>query len=427
MVALDRSQLESPRHDDAAVSGVALLGSLVIVARQHGIQLSVPQLIHDHLLEPGQPSVAQLLNIAEASGLRASAVQLTWRQLARLDNALPAIVLLRNGQAAVLREVSEGPGFPRVTLQDPNAHEDAPLVLDETRFAAVWTGDVLLFKRDYRLRDEDRPFGMGLIFGLFLRDRRIARDIGIAAVALSLLAVAPILFWRILIDQVLYNDAVQTLVVLSVTMLVLIAFETGFGYLRRYLVMHVTRQVDAKLATYMFDKVIRLPVDFFERKPVGEITRDMAELFKIRNFFTGALLGTVLDSLVLFVFLPIMFFFSPLLTFFVVGFAAVISAWILLQLPELRRKSLAVLEVEGKKNSFLVETLNGVRTVKALALDDRRRHEWDVQVARAAHLRFDEGRTANTVQTAVAPFERVMTTGVFALAVYLAISTRQET
>src|SRR5260221_13567880 len=90
---------------------------------------------------------------------------------------------------------------------------------------------------------EDQPFGLRLILGQLLRDRRIARDVGIAAVSLSLLALAPILFWRMLIDRVLYYGAFDTLIVLCVTMAVLIAFENGFFYLRRFLVLHVTQRV----------------------------------------------------------------------------------------------------------------------------------------------------------------------------------------
>ena len=176
MVAIDHSRVESPQAEDAEISGVSLLGSFVIVARQHGMQLSVPQLVHDHLLEPGQPSVSQLLNIASASSLRATRVRLSWSQLLKLGKALPAIVLLRNGQAMVLRDVNEGPETPRILLQDPNAHEESPLLLDELRFTAAWTGEVLLFKRDYRLRDEDQPFGLWLIIAQLVRDRRIARD-----------------------------------------------------------------------------------------------------------------------------------------------------------------------------------------------------------------------------------------------------------
>src|SRR5258708_1742185 len=347
MVAVYASPDEVRPAASAAAAGVSLLGSLVIVARHHGVQLSVPQLIHDHLLEPGQPSVAQLLSIADVSGLRATTVRLTWPEIWRLGKVLPAIVPMRDGHAMVLREVNEGPEHPRVVLQDPSNHEDAPLVLDETRFTAAWTGDVLLFKRDYRLRDEDQPFGLWLIVGQLLRERRIARDTGFAAFTLAVLSLAPIFFWRVLVDGVLYYNALDTFAVVCLAMLVLIGFETAFGYIRRYLILFITKRIDAKLATYIFDKLLRLPVDFFEHTPVGQITRDISELHKIRNFFTGGLLGTVLDSSALVVFVPIMFFYSPLLTFFVLGFAALICGWIILRLPGMRKKTASVFAVEG--------------------------------------------------------------------------------
>src|SRR5882672_3952463 len=93
---------------------------------------------------------------------------------------------------------------------------------------------VILLKRDYRLRDEDQPFGLRLIAAQVFRDRRIARDIAVAAFVLSILALAPIMFWRLLIDKVLYYHSLDTLAVLCVAMLVLIVFETIFGYMRRF-------------------------------------------------------------------------------------------------------------------------------------------------------------------------------------------------
>ena len=79
------------------------------------------------------------------------------------------------------------------------------------------------------------------------------------------------MFWRLLIDRVLAYGSLDTLGVLCLAMLVLVAFETGFFYLRRYLVLYLTQRVDAKLSVYMFDKVLTLPIDYFERRPVGEI------------------------------------------------------------------------------------------------------------------------------------------------------------
>jgi subfamily B ATP-binding cassette protein HlyB/CyaB len=426
MVALEHGQNTAGRAGGAAMSGASLLGSLAIVARQRGVSLSAARLAHDYLPGGGQLSVDRFCDIAAASGLRATRIRLVWDQLFKLGKGLPAIVLLRNGYAMVLRQLDGGPGFPRVVLQDPSAHEDAPLVLDEARFAAAWTGDVLLLKREYTLVDEDQPFGLSLIIGLLLRDRRLATGVLVSAFMLSMLALAPIMFWRLLVDRVLYSGSLDTLGVLCLTIAVLIGFETVFGFLRRHLVLYVTQRLDVKLSTYLFDKLVQLPVDFFERTPIGLITRDMNELGKIRGFLAGRLFSIVLDSMVLLVFLPIMFCFSAFLTSCVLLFAALMCGWIIFRLPELRRKNTAAFEAEGEMGIYLVERLHGIRAIKALALDARSRHEWDAKVAKASKLRFEETRYSNIVQTVMTPLERLMTAGVFTLAVYLAISLHQE-
>jgi ATP-binding cassette subfamily B protein len=121
-----------------------------------------------------------------------------------------------------------------------------------------------------------------------------------------------------------------------------------------------------------------------------------------------------------------MFFFSALLTAVVLGICGLICLWIILTLPVLRKKSGAVFAAEGAKNAFMVETLQGIRTVKSLALDARHRHEWDVRVAKAARLRLEEGQIANVIQTVAHLLERLMTSGVFALAVYLAVTSNDQ-
>ena len=156
----------------------SLLGSLVIAARHRGIHLSLRQLVRDHMLEPGEVSLAQLVAIASKCGLRASVTRLHWRQLMNLGRALPVIVRLKNGAAMVLVRVQAAAQTERVVLHDPNAHDDALLTLDEGHFTQAWTGEVVLVKRDYRIRDEDQPFGFNVIVGQLLRDRRITRDTG---------------------------------------------------------------------------------------------------------------------------------------------------------------------------------------------------------------------------------------------------------
>jgi ATP-binding cassette subfamily B protein len=412
--------------DEVQTGGASLLGALLIVARHRGLHLSEKQLRRDHRLGPGEPSREALQQIAAASGMRAAASRLRFRDLMELKQALPAILLLKNGSAMILLRAEPKGQPPRVVLQDPLAGEDSLLVLDEQRLELAWAGDIILIKRDHRLRDEDQPFGLGLIVSQLLRDRRVARDIAVAAIMLSLLAVGPIAFYRLLIDRILYYKVFDTFAVLCTAMLVLILFETMFGYIRRFLVIHLTARVDAKLSTFMFDKVLSLPLDFFERSSIGVITRDMSEIFKIRKFLTEQLCGTLLDSFVLLIFLPIMFFFSAILTGVVLGFSGIICLWIMWMLPVLRAKGALVFKAEGAKNAFLVESLQGIRTVKSLALDARHRHEWDVRVAAATRLRVDELKTANIIQTFVTPLERVMVSGTIALSVYLAMTSQDQ-
>jgi ATP-binding cassette subfamily B protein len=403
-----------------------LLASLVIVARHRGIHLSLPLLVRENQLGGGEPTTEQLIKIAGASGLKAAATRLSFNELAKLTTVLPVIVMLRGGQAMVLLSVAGKAPIPQVVLQDPNGGVDGTIHVDEPHFAAAFTGEVILVKRDYREAESERPFGWGMIFAQLMRDRGLARDIGISAFLLSILAITPIMFWRLLIDNVLYYNTFNTFYVLCALMVVLVAFEMAFGYLRRYLVLHIGKRFEVNTSSLILGKLLNLPIDFFESKTTGEVTHDINELWKVRSFIVEEVLGTMLDGAVILVIVPILFFFSAKLTLIVLIIGALICGWLLLMMPLVRRKGALVHRAEAMKGAFLVETLFGIRTVKSLALDARRRHEWDVQVVNTANLRLAEGRIANVVQTVVLPLERMMTSGVFAYAVYSAMTTKDQ-
>ncbi|MCG2643802.1 MULTISPECIES: peptidase domain-containing ABC transporter [Bradyrhizobium] len=399
------------------------LECLVIVGRQHGMHLTTTQLVQDNLLRDQNVSIPQLIKCAENSGMKAKGVKLDWAHLAQLKKALPAIVWLRNGAAMVLLSVDGDPQNIRITLRDPNAADDALLVIDQPRFEDIWSGDVVLVKRDYEISDEAQPFSFGLITSLIFRERRMARDVAIAALILGFLSLAPIMFWRLMSDKVIFYKAYNTFYVLCIAMLVVVAFEAAFSFLRQFLVHRLTSRLDVKLSTYVFEKVLNLPIDYFEQNAVGLISRDIREVFRVRTFLVGQLFGTVLDSTMLLFFLPVMFFFSPVMTFIVLGFVGLIVAWLVLMLPAYRKRSGAVMAAEGAQGAFLIQSLNGMRTIKSLALDARQRHMWDVLVARVAKARIGEAMTGTMIQTVVRPLERLAVNGSYAIGVYLALTT----
>jgi len=425
-VSLALTDNPAPSPDNAEAGGSSLLGSFVIAARQRGVHLSVAQIIRDHQLASSEITPAQLVRIAEGVGLRAKATRLRWANLVKMGTALPAIVLLRNGAAMVLTRIYvEKEGRPPVAvLQDPNAPQHAPLMLDEARFSAAWDGGVILIKRDYSLRDEQQPFGFRFILAQLLRDRRVARDLGICAVILGITAVSPIMFWRVLIDRVMYYGSLNTFTLICIAFGIILLFETAFGFLRRYLVVFITTRTDVKLWTFTFDKILNLPIDYFERNPTGELVHKIHEMGKVRQFLVTQLFGTALDAIVILFFLPIMFFFSAIMTVCVLVICALICGWLILMLPSIRRKVGAVIAAETRRGSFLIETIHGIRAVKSLALDAKHRHQWDVHVADVAEKRFAEGAVTNWVQTVVHPMQVLMTNGVVAVAVYLALANK---
>ena len=409
-----------PQAEDHEPTGLA---ALVIVARQHGLHLTVSQLVHDNVLSVGEVSTAQIVKCATNSGMKAKVVRLDWDGLRHLKKALPAVISLKDGTSMVLLRVEGEENNPRIILRDPRVGEDALLPIDRIRLEEVWTGEVVLVKRDYDISDENQPFSIGLITGLIFRERRMVRDVIVAAVVLGLLALGPIMFWRLMSDKVIYYKAFGTFWVLCSAMAVIIAFETAFFFLRQYLVHNLTTRLDVKLQTYVFEKVLNLPMDYFERHQVGLIARDIREVFKIRTFLIGQLFGTILDSTTLLFFLPVMFFFSAIMTFVALGIVGLIVVWLLLMLPYYRKKSAAVNAAEGAQGAFLVQNLSGIRTVKSLALDARQRHIWDMHVARVAKLRFAEGLMAVTIQSVSRPLERLAVLAPFAVGAYMVLNS----
>ena len=400
-----------------------LLHCLVIVAHRLGLNVTVPQLMQDNSLPNDSVTVFETVTCARRAGLKAKAIQLNWRELGQLKKALPVIATLKGGVHVVLTDVAVDGESPSVSIRDPNVSDDTPILVDRIRFEDAWTGEIILVRRDHDITDEDQPFSLGLISALVFRERRMIRDLTISAVILSFFALAPIIFWRLLSDRVVYYGAMNTFTLLCIGMALVTIFETIFAYLRQYIILVITARVDSRLSEYVFDKLLRLPIDFFERTQIGTIGHDLNEVWKIRNFMTGQLFGTVLDSFTLLLFFPVMFAFSPVLTLIVLLFCGLIVAWLVAMLPTSRRATAVVIRAESDRGAFLYQTLAGMRTVKSLSLETRQRAGWDVLVAKLAKAKLHEGYVGSLIQAGVRPLERLAVSGSFALGVYFAITT----
>jgi len=403
------------------------LRCLVAVAQQSGINVSVDQMKHDFVVENQEVGLSQLMRMARKIGLKARTVAMSWQHLFRLGQAFPAIVQLRNGNSMLVIGHSKVGETPLIVLRDPLATtDDGILALDERRFAEAWDGQVLLLKRDYAITETTQPFGFRWFLAEILRHRRLYLDIGIAALLLSVLTMAMPVFIQLILDRVVVHNSLGTLYVLASGLGLVILFETIFSYLRQYTVMFATRKIDARINVATYNKLISLPMDFFEKTPAGMTMKNLSQSERIRNFMTGPVFGAMLDSVALIFLVPMMFLYQPVLAMIVMGFTLAICVVVGCVIPLLKHRFTKVYEAETRMNSMLIESIHGMRTIKSLALDSRQRKEWDHRVAYTARVRFDVQKLALIAQSLVGPLEKLMTATVIAVGAYLVLQREMQ-
>jgi ATP-binding cassette subfamily B protein len=399
------------------------IAALVRVAKHHGLEFRAEELVRAHPFEGREPAPPRLRKIAEGAGLRARLLTIQRGELVSLAESVPAILLLTDGRAVVLEQVQQEGGVCRALVEDPSADAAASALLDETRLFEFWSGEVLLVQRRFSITDENKPFGVPWLIGQLVKERRLVRDIAIAAFFMSVLSLLPVMLMMIMIDRVLYNKSLSTLGVIALAAVILVAFDTVFGYLRRYLILIATSRIDARISIYIFDKLINLRMSYFERVPTGEISGKIGQIYRVRNLLMTQVFGTLLDGMTLFVLLPVLFFLNWELAFLVLTLALLILGIYVAFLPSLGRRQADVIRAEQNLGSHQVETIYGIRTVKSLSLEGLKRYQRDRLVATAIEARRRFDRLANWPQTLVTPIERMIYTGTFVLGCYMVLTS----
>jgi len=410
---------EGPPRQADAVPLHPRLQAMIQAARHHGVELNP----NEFRQPPGNsaPTAAALSLWAQNANMWSRAVRIRWRHLLRFQETGPVVLLFTDGSAGLLTGADAKQMV--VYLQDPYAAPGtAPVAVDELRISEVWAGEAVLVRASRSSVATDAPFNLRWLAELVLGERRSLRDIGFASLTISILTIFPPLLVMATVNKVLQYHSVSTLMLVSAIMAVVFAYETLLGYARRLIVSVVGARLDIKLNLHIFNRLLRLPLDYFERHPAGETLYQIGQIYRVREFLTGKLLTTFLDLITLCVLLPFLFYLNATLAWIVVGCAVVIALVILAYLKPLRDMYSRVASAETWKAATLGETVVGIKTVKALALEPQRKALWDERIAEAGKWRLAFARLANWPQTLVNPVERVMVLGMLLAGAYLAMN-----
>ncbi|MBF0885007.1 peptidase domain-containing ABC transporter [Gluconobacter sphaericus] len=388
-------------------------------ARYHGLELD----IRDFAAEPGEdsPSPATLARWLNEQGAVAKGMRLRWRYLVKIRNSPPVVLMFKDGSAGLMVRADAEKGV--VWLRDPMGGEgDAPVPVDELRLMQVWTGDVLLVKRRRDESEADARFDLLWFAKMVLREKQVMRDIAFASLTLSILQVFPALIVMQVVDRVVNYHSMATLVSLTGFVVILSFYEILLTYARRELSLILSTRLDARISLHAFNRLLALPLEFYEREQTGEILGRFMAVFKVRDFLTGQLMSTLLDLFTLIVILPILFVMSPTLAWMTLAAAGCIGLIVVIFLPLVTRVMGRQVLAEMKRGSVLYETVAGIRTVKTLALETTRRELWDERTADVVRWKLAAGRMASWPQTLVMPFEIFINRGIILVGAYLILT-----
>ena len=393
--------------------------AMMMAGRYYGLELD-PTEFRGQAGEPN-PTAAALSTWAQGAGMWSRAVRLRWRHLMSFQDTGPVVLLFTDGTAGLLTGASAEHKI--VMVRDPRAPEaDPPVPVDEMRLAEVWSGEAILLRAQRGHAEADPPFTLRWLFGLVALEKAALRDMFIASIALSFLTIFPALMVMTVMDKVITHHSYSTLILVSVILAIMILYETLLGHARRLIILVVGVRVDAKLNLHVFNRLIRLPLDYFERHPAGETMYKVTQIHQVRQFITGKLMSTFLDMITLAILLPILFWLNATLAWIVLVCAALILLIIVAYLRPMRIMFGRVVVAETNKQAALGETIFGIKTVKSLALEPQRKSLWDERVAEAGKWRLAMGRLSNWPQTLTTPIERFMWVGIVMIGAYMALS-----
>jgi subfamily B ATP-binding cassette protein HlyB/CyaB len=306
-------------------------------------------------------------------GLKTRLVTTEWGRLEKTP--LPAVACMQDGSFLVAARLMDG----KLLVQYPA--EGRPTLLDKSEFEAAWTGELILLSRRAGVAQLSHNFDIRWFMTAVHRYRRTLGEVLLASFFLQLLGLVSPLFFQVVVDKVLVHRGLSTLDVLMVGLAIISVFEVLLGALRTYVFSHTTNRIDVELGARVFDHLLALPISYFGSRRVGDSVARVRELENIRNFITGSALTLTIDLFFTIVFFAVMFLYSATLTWVVLGSLPFYIAISLFVTPVFRQR-LNEKFVRGAENqAFLVESISGAETLKAMAVEPQMQRRWEEQLA----------------------------------------------
>lgn len=388
-------------QDDARRScSSASIAALCAIGAFHQVAVDPVHLAHQLGLNTDEGSTPNVLVLAARHlGLKAKARRASVDRLT--TTPLPALAFVRTDDGSTVAVVLAQCDGQRVLLQDFRENPARPRIEPIEAFQQKWTGELILVTSRASLTGELAKFDFSWFIPSLVKYRKLLGEVLLISFVLQLFALVSPLFFQVVMDKVLVHRGMTTLDVLVIGLVIVMIFESVLTGLRAYVFSHTTSRIDVELGARLFRHLVQLPLAYFQARRVGDSVARVRELENIRSFLTGSALTVLLDVVFSIAFIAIMLFYSVPLTLIVLVSLPLYFGVSLAVVPALRRRLDEKFARGAENQSMLVETVTGIQTVKANALEPSFGRRWDSQLAAYISASFKTQNVATWAHEAV--------------------------
>ncbi|MBR8836520.1 MAG: peptidase domain-containing ABC transporter [Stigonema ocellatum SAG 48.90 = DSM 106950] len=387
-------------QQSASDCGVACL---VMIGRYWGKRLSTNHLRDIANVNRSGVSLRSLAAAAENIGFSTRPVKASLDKLTQ--QPLPAIAHWEGKHYIVVYEITK----THVIVGDPAIGQRR---LTQSEFLADWTGYALLLQPTALLKDaSEESAGFWKFFEIIKPHSKVLAEVFIASVLIQVFGLVTPLLTQVLLDRVIVQGSTMTLNAVGLALVIFGFFRIFMSGVRQYLLDHTANRVSISLLVGFIKHTFRLPLSYFESRYVGDIVSRIQENHKIQRFLTGDALSVILDLLTLVIYLGLMFSYSWQMTllvllivppFFILAFAST---------SILRRVSREIFNAGAEENSYLIQSLTGIRSVRSMAIEQSVRWHWEELLHKLVKKGFSGQVISNRLQIISGSIQTLMNTG----------------
>lgn len=388
-----------------------------ITAKINKIDIDLRKIQKEYAVSENELSKEELVRIIKNHDFKVKIKTISLEE-AEEKYPLPAIMVNKDGTFFILLKINS---------KDKKALVFSPVEKQpkELTFEAInnLCGNEFIIL-SHKLFNSQIKFGFKWFFQEIMTYKTVIAEVLIGSFTVQLFGLVTPLFTQVILDKVIVHRTITTLNVLAFAFVAVCLFELLLNLSRKYIFTHTVSKIDAKLGAKLFRHLFALPFTYFENRKVGNIIARVRELDQIRDFITNKSVSVIIDVFFSFVFVIMMMLYSIKLTLIVLGFVALIAILYLLVTPELRRRLENKFQMGAQSNSYLVEAVTGVQTVKSLAIEGSMQKNWEDYLGNYVKSGFQLSNMGNFSSAIAGSLQKLMTISILYLGVKLVIENQ---